>query len=857
MLKGLRHVRNLLHRSRHQLTLNQLRSGAADLCTAAGGGSVGEISLLRLSRRQVLQLQAEYKAIVGVIARSLNLTPREVRLMHLRCMTSTSSSSSSSTPSGRPPKDGSRPSRKDSKDGNQKRETEAEPSSKGPIEGTAGSKSPDDAGTNPNSSSSSSDSGEDPNKNGNENDEKMRSVLTKAVLWLFTIYMFVAFFSLLITPRSERPEVCLRPSPNPPWKIPSQIMFKCLCSQGSTRYVSWNEFVHHMLAVGEVKELIIRPDMEMVTIILHEGAVIKGRKVTSSIFHMAVADANKFEEKLREVEKRLGIKEGVPVTYDRQTDTTGRILMLLLVCALLMSIATRMKSMKSPLSMDSFNQMGRAKFTLVDPFDGGRGVLFRDVAGLKEAKQEVKEFVDYLKSPEKYQRLGAKVPRGALLLGPPGCGKTLLAKAVATEAQVPFLSMNGSEFIEMIGGLGAARVRDLFKEGKKRAPCIIYIDEIDAIGRQRSGTESMGQGSSGESEQTLNQLLVEMDGMATKEGVLMLASTNRADILDKALLRPGRFDRHILIDLPTLQERKEIFEKHLSSVKLEQKPEMFSQRLARLTPGFSGADIANVCNEAALHAARHTQKEVSSKNLEYAVERLVGGTEKRSHALSLAERKVIAYHESGHALVGWMLPNSDILLKVTIVPRTSLALGFAQYTPSEQHLYSKEELFDKMCMALGGRAAENLIFNRITTGAQNDLEKVTKIAYAQIKKFGMNQNLGPIYVRDADESEAGGALGAGGGKKPFSRAMESMIDTEARHVVADAYHTTEGILTANRDKLEKLAEALLEKETLDYDEVVELIGPPPHDIGKRQVESVEFEQSLKNLGSTETDSPKV
>ncbi|XP_043658485.1 paraplegin [Drosophila teissieri] len=822
MLKGLRHVRNALHRGGSQLA--QIRSATGQ------PPRIGrELSLLQLSRRQVMQLQAEYKAIVGLIARSLQLTPKEVRLMHLRSL-----SSAAKPPTGA---DGKTEKNGQADKGSAKTEDDSSKEKKSVAAADDGDKSSrapgEDAArtaSNPSPSSSTGEPGDDPNKNSNENDEKMRSVLTKAVLWLFTIYMFVAFFSLLITPRSERPE-------------------------GSTRYVSWNEFVHHMLAVGEVKELIIRPDMEMVTIILHEGAVIKGRKVSSTIFHMAVADANKFEEKLRDVEKRLGIKDGVPVTYDRQTDTTGRILMLLLVCALLMSIATRMKSMKSPLSMDSFNQMGRAKFTLVDPFDGGRGVLFRDVAGLSEAKQEVKEFVDYLKSPEKYQRLGAKVPRGALLLGPPGCGKTLLAKAVATEAQVPFLSMNGSEFIEMIGGLGAARVRDLFKEGKKRAPCIIYIDEIDAIGRQRSGTESMGQGSSGESEQTLNQLLVEMDGMATKEGVLMLASTNRADILDKALLRPGRFDRHILIDLPTLAERKEIFEKHLSSVKLESSPTTFSQRLARLTPGFSGADIANVCNEAALHAARNTQKEVSSKNLEYAVERLVGGTEKRSHALSLAERKVIAYHESGHALVGWMLPNSDILLKVTIVPRTSLALGFAQYTPSEQHLYSKEELFDKMCMALGGRAAENLVFNRITTGAQNDLEKVTKIAYSQIKKFGMNDTLGPIYVRDADETEGGGAMGSGG-KKPFSRAMESMIDNEARHVVASAYQTTEGILTAHRDKLEKLAEALLEKETLDYDQVVQLIGPPPYDLGKRQVESVEFEQSLKNLG-TDTDATKA
>ncbi|XP_017464824.1 PREDICTED: paraplegin-like [Rhagoletis zephyria] len=612
---------------------------------------------------------------------------------------------------------------------------------------------------------------------------------------------------------------------------------------GSTRYVSWNEFVHHMLATGEVKELIIRPEMEMVTIILHEGAIIKGKNVTSTIFHMAVADASKFEEKLREIESRLGITEGVAVTYDRQSDITGRVLVLILFFALLMSVASRMKGVRSPISMDSFSQMGRAKFTLVDPFDGGKGVLFKDVAGLQEAKQEVKEFVDYLKEPEKYQKLGAKVPKGALLLGPPGCGKTLLAKAVATEAQVPFLSMNGSEFIEMIGGLGAARVRDLFQEGNKRAPCIIYIDEIDAIGRQRSGTENISQGGSGELEQTLNQLLVEMDGMASKQGVLMLASTNRADILDKALLRPGRFDRHILIDLPTLHERKEIFEKHLSSIKLDSEPNKFSEKLARLTPGFSGADIANVCNEAALHAARNCQEKVSAANLEYAVERLVGGTEKRSHALSPMEKKVVAYHESGHALVGWLLPNSDVLLKVTIVPRTSLALGFAQYTPSEQKLYSKEELFDKMCVALGGRAAENLIFNKITTGAQNDLEKVTKIAYAQIQKFGMNEYLGPIYVTDANE--------VGTFNHPFSKNLQRIIDKEARNLIHNAYNTTENLLKNNMNKLEKMAEALLEKETLSYDEVVNLIGPPAYEVANRALEPVEFEKSLKALSEKE------
>lgn len=489
--------------------------------------------------------------------------------------------------------------------------------------------------------------------------------------------------------------------------------------------------------------------------------------------------------------------------------------------------------------------MGRAKFTLVDPIEGGKGVLFKDVAGLQEAKQEVKEFVDYLKKPERYQSLGAKVPKGALLLGPPGCGKTMLAKAVSTEAKVPFLSMNGSEFIEMIGGLGAARVRDLFKEAKKRAPCIIYIDEIDAIGKQRASGQS-GQFSSGESEQTLNQLLVEMDGMASKEGVLMLASTNRADVLDKALLRPGRFDRHILIDLPNFSERREIFEHHLSGIQLEENPDKYSARLARLTPGFSGADIANVCNESALHAARSGQKQVTTRNLEYAVERLVGGTEKRSHALSPVERRVIAYHESGHALVGWLLENSDVLLKVTIVPRTSLALGFAQYTPSEQKLYTKEELFDKMCMALGGRVAESLTFNRITTGAQNDLEKVTKIAYAQIKQFGMNDTIGLIHIPDDAEKTYTG-------EKPYSNHLGNLIDIEARHLVAEAYAKTEKVLQDNKEKLKHLAETLLQKETLNYDEVVELIGPPANATTKKKIEPFDFEDSLKKLSNTNSN----
>ncbi|XP_001664033.2 paraplegin [Aedes aegypti] len=664
---------------------------------------------------------------------------------------------------------------------------------------------------------SSSGSGPDGKKPKNDDDkEKMMSLVTKTLFWMVTVYMLVGFLTMVV-PNKNRPET-------------------------TTRYVSWHEFVHYMLAVGEVKEVVVHPDMEMVTILLHDGAVIKGRRAHSNIFHMAVADVNKFEEKLRQVEKRLGIKDGVSVQFERSGDVSGRILFTLIATGVIIALLSRMRGIRGPISMDSFTQMGRAKFTLVDPVEGGRGVYFKDVAGLQEAKQEVMEFVDYLKAPERYQRLGAKVPKGALLLGPPGCGKTLLAKAVATEAAVPFLSMNGSEFIEMIGGLGAARVRDLFKEARKRSPCIIYIDEIDAIGRQRDGGGSFGGVSSGESEQTLNQLLVEMDGMASKEGVLMLASTNRADILDKALLRPGRFDRHILIDLPNLTERKEIFEKHLSGIALEASPDKYSARLATLTPGFSGADIANVCNEAALHAARSSQKTVMTKNLEYAVERLVGGTEKRSHALSPVERRVIAFHESGHALVGWLLPNSDVLLKVTIVPRTSLALGFAQYTPKEQKLYTKEQLFDKMCMALGGRAAENITFNRITTGAQNDLEKVTKMAYAQIKYFGMSKTIGPISFSEESESDPYAA-------KPYSKQMANLFDVEARRMITEAYEKTEQILRDNGDKLRTLAEALLEKETLNYDQVVELIGPPLYDDAKRKIEPVEFEDSLKKLAN--------
>jgi len=658
-------------------------------------------------------------------------------------------------------------------------------------------------------SQQSNGSNENKTPNGNNDDDKMAMAI-KALFWAVTGYILISVLALLF-PSGNQPEI--------------------------VRYVSWTEFLHLMLAKGEVEQVIVRPDVDTVTILLHSGAIVKGRPIGIRVFHMNIIDTNQFEEKLRAAEQNLGIPsgKGIPVVYERNSDMAVKLLITLVAGVIVLSLFSKMK-FDLPSAMGSMGQMGKAKFTLVDSLNGpGKGVRFADVAGLKEVKIEVMEFVDYLKRPEHYKKLGAKVPKGALLLGPPGCGKTLLAKAVATEAGVPFLSMNGSEFIEMIGGLGAARVRDLFKEARKRSPCIIYIDEIDAIGRQRSQGGGTMDGASGESEQTLNQLLVEMDGMGSREGVLMLASTNRADVLDKALLRPGRFDRHIMIDLPTLEERQEIFEQHLKSIKLEKEPQFYSKRMGSLTPGFSGADIANVCNEAALHAARFLHKEVTSVDMEYAIERVVGGLEKRSSVIAPNQKRIVAYHECGHALVGWLLPHTDALLKVTIVPRTSQALGFAQYTPTDKRLYSTEELFERMCMALGGRVAESLTFNRITTGAQNDLQKVTKMAYSQVRSYGMSEAIGPISFPEQDSQDFG--------CRPYSKTLANAMDEEARSIIAKAYKRTERLLIEHKELLEKLAEALLEKETLNFADVELLIGPPPHG-QKNFIEPLQFEAEL-------------
>ncbi|KRY61426.1 Paraplegin, partial [Trichinella britovi] len=554
------------------------------------------------------------------------------------------------------------------------------------------------------------------------------------------------------------------------------ISFWSNSNNDDTYLIPWNVFVYEMLAKGEVEEVIIVPDSDIVTIRLFANAVIRNHVAPRRVYHMRVPEIHNFEENLRKAEESLGI------TAD------------------------------SAVSVDNFR---RARFRIVRPFVSSTvpKIYFNDVIGLSEAKVEVKEFVDYLKRPAAYTRLGAKLPKGALLLGPPGCGKTLLAKAVSAEASVPFLAVNGTEFVEIIGGLGAARVRDLFKEAKRQMPCIIYIDEIDAIGRARRGNANYPSGfQSSEEEQTLNQLLVEMDGAAW--------------IRPKALLRRGRFDRHILIDLPTAKERVEIFEYYLKKIRLSTKIN-FESYLSDRTPGFSGADIKNVCNEAAIRAATLGKTGVELCDIEYALERAIIGSEKKSSVMTLKEKERIAYHESGHALVGWLLKYTKALLKLSIIPRTKnvTGMGFSQHAQSEKHLLTRDEvlLMDRMCMALGGRAAENIVFGQVSSGAEDDLKKVTRTAYAMIKVFGMDEKIGPLSFGRVSEEREGDFM-----RKPYSKKLQAIMDEEVALLVGQINKKAETILKNNREKLDLIAKKLLRCETLVYDDLVELIGEPPY-----------------------------
>ncbi len=460
--------------------------------------------------------------------------------------------------------------------------------------------------------------------------------------------------------------------------------------------------------------------------------------------------------------------------------------------------------------------IGRSKATL---FDGDAKVktTFKDVAGLDEAKEEIEEIVEFLKQPKKFTDLGGKIPKGALLVGPPGTGKTLLARAVAGEAGVPFFSLSGSDFVEMFVGVGAARVRDLFKQAKEKAPCIIFIDEIDAVGRSR-GRGAMP-GSNDERENTLNSLLVEMDGFGTDSGIIIMAATNRPDVLDPALLRPGRFDRTISVDKPDIIGREAIFKVHLKPLKLA--ADIDPKELAAQTPGFAGAEIANVCNEAALIAARRNKTAVDMKDFQEAMDRVIGGLEKKNKLISPEEKKIVAYHEAGHAVAGWFLEHANPLVKVTIVPRGIAALGYAQYLPKEQFLYRTEQLIDEMCVTLGGRVSEDIIFGKISTGAQNDLERITKLAYSMVTVYGMNDKLGNVSFYD---SKGGDGYSF---NKPYSEQTAREIDEEARKIIASAYERTRALLSDKQDKLEILAQELLVKEVLFQSDLERLIGPRP------------------------------
>ncbi|XP_071315566.1 mitochondrial inner membrane m-AAA protease component AFG3L1-like isoform X3 [Trachinotus anak] len=601
----------------------------------------------------------------------------------------------------------------------------------------------------------------------------------------------------------------------------------------SGREISWKDFVHRYLGRGLVDRLEVI-NKQYVRVILVPGA-----DADASYVWFNIGSVDTFERNLETAHMELGLEPSRRATVVYSTESDGSFLMSMLPTLLLIGFLL-FTLRRGPMGGGGGGRGG--------PFSMGEStakmmkdnieVKFKDVAGCEEAKVEILEFVNFLKNPQQYQDLGAKIPKGAVLSGPPGTGKTLLAKATAGEANVPFITVNGSEFLEMFVGVGPARVRDMFALARKNAPCILFIDEIDAVGRKRGGGNFGGQS---EQENTLNQLLVEMDGFNTATNVVVLAGTNRPDILDPALMRPGRFDRQIYIGPPDIKGRASIFKVHLRPIKLDPTLDKdgLARKMAAATPGFTGADIANVCNEAALIAARHMNPSVNSKHFEQAIDRVIGGLEKKTQVLQPTEKKTVAYHEAGHAIVGWFLQHADPLLKVSIIPRGK-GLGYAQYLPREQYLYSREQLFDRMCMMLGGRVAEQVFFERITTGAQDDLKKVTQSAYAQVVQFGMSEKVGQVSF---DLPRQGEMVM----EKPYSEATAELIDGEVRELVDRAYERTLQLIMEKKELVEMVGKRLLEKEVLDKADMLELLGPRPFE------EKSTYEEFVEGTGSFEED----
>lgn len=613
-----------------------------------------------------------------------------------------------------------------------------------------------------------------------------------------------------------------------------------------TKEVTWHKFSEEMLQQGDIREIVVVNNELIVEIHLKPEA-LKQKQEYKEVregpfgqtntqgphYYLQIGSIEQFRDDLAEAQADLPAEKRIKPQYDPRKNWGGEIfswlIPIIIMIAIWIFIMRRMTG-GSGGGSQLFN-IGKSKAKLFDK-EKSIKIDFNDVAGLEGAKMEMEEIVDFLKKPKRYTKLGAQIPKGALLVGPPGTGKTLLAKAVAGEAQVPFFSLSGSDFVEMFVGVGASRVRDLFKQAKEKAPSIIFIDEIDAIGRARG--KGVAQGANDERENTLNQLLTEMDGFGTNSGVIIIAATNRADILDRALMRAGRFDRQIHVDLPDLHERKEIFEVHIKPIKTDDSVDI--EFLAKQTPGFSGADIANICNEAALIAARSNKPHVQQEDFLSAVDRIIGGLEKKNKIISKQEKKTIAYHESGHAAVSWLVEHASPLVKVTIIPR-GRSLGAAWYLPEERQITTKEQMVDEICAALGGRAAEDITFGKVSTGALSDLEKITKQAYAMVTYYGLDEKVGNISFYDST------GQGEYNFTKPYSEVTAELIDKQVRSFVEDCYERTKTILREHRDQLTQLAEQLLDKEVI-YKEDLEKI------FGKRKFKSEE-DLDKEKLNKTE------